>query len=198
MAGLAPVTDAVELEALERELTSLSGHLNVANYRFLVLLAEFVRRGSHVGIGIAPCAHWLSWRCGIGLIAAREKVRGARALEELPKMADATRRGVVGYCKVWALTRVATPDTEHVLLAVAEAGTVHHVEKLVRAYRQFERANERDVDNARYARRYLQSFVDDDGTVVVKARLAPEQDAVFLNALHAGPHDLSRRGARFT
>jgi hypothetical protein len=72
--ALPPCTDvAAELEALERELTSLAGQLNAGNYRFLVLLAEFDRRRGHVGIGIASCAHWLSWRCGIGLIAAREK-----------------------------------------------------------------------------------------------------------------------------
>ncbi|HKU44685.1 MAG TPA: hypothetical protein VJR89_41280, partial [Polyangiales bacterium] len=61
-------------DAVERELTTLMGHLNAANYRFLVLLAEFERRGGHTGTGLASCAHWLSWRCGIGLVAAREKV----------------------------------------------------------------------------------------------------------------------------
>jgi Domain of unknown function (DUF222)/HNH endonuclease len=178
-------TVSAQLEALERELTNLTGHLNAGNYRFLTLLAEFDRRGGHVGIGIASCAHWLSWRCGIGLIAAREKVRVARALERLPRISDAMRRGALSYCKVRALTRVATPDNEDTLLAVAEAGTVHHVEKLVRTYRRLARADELDADNARHANRYLQSFVDDDGTVVIKARLAPEQGARFLNALRA-------------
>jgi hypothetical protein len=55
--ALSPSTDvAAELEALERELTSLAGHLNAGNYCFLVLLAEFDRRGGHVGMGIASCA----------------------------------------------------------------------------------------------------------------------------------------------
>src|SRR5215510_8069785 len=122
-AGSAPAVDstlAADIEALERELTNLAGHLNAGNYRFLKLLAEFERRGGHVGIGIASCAHWLSWRCGIGLIAAREKVRVAKALEGLPKISDAMRRGTLSYCKVRALTRVATVDNEGTLLAVAE------------------------------------------------------------------------------
>lgn len=176
---------ASDLEALERELTDLAGHLNAGNYRFLMLLAEFDRRGGHVGIGIASCAHWLSWRCGIGLIAAREKVRVARSLASLPKIADAMRRGILSYCKVRAMTRVATPENEQVLLSVAEAGTVHHVEKLVRIYRRLDRADERNAENERYAKRYLQSFVDDDGTVVIRARLAPEQGQQFLSALRA-------------
>jgi len=31
--------------------------------------------------GVASRAHWLNWRCGIGLNAAREKVRGTHALK---------------------------------------------------------------------------------------------------------------------
>jgi hypothetical protein len=182
-AEFAAPTLTAQIDALERELTNLDGHLNAGNYRFLKLLAEFERRGGHVGIGIASCAHWLSWRCGIGLIAAREKVRVARTLEHLPKISDAMRRGTLSYCKVRALTRVATSENEATLLAVAEAGTVHHVEKLVRTYRRFAGADERDAHNARHAERYLQSYVDHDGTVVIKARLAPEQGAQFLNAL---------------
>jgi hypothetical protein len=173
------------LEALELELTDLAGHLNAGNYRFLKLLAEFDRRGGHVGVGIASCAHWLSWRCGIGLIAAREKVRVARTLEQLPKLSDAMRRGVLSYCKVRAITRVATPENEAVLISVAEAGTVHHVEKVVRHYRRLERTREREAANDCYENRYLQAYVDDDGCVVIRARLAPEQGNQFLKALQA-------------
>src|SRR5262245_65601516 len=113
--------DTVELTdaLLERELTTLVGHLNAGNYRFLELLAEFDRRGGHVGIGLASCAHWLSWRCGIGLVAAREKVRVARALAGLPRGADSMRRGVLRYCKVRAFTRIATPQNGGWLLSVA-------------------------------------------------------------------------------
>src|SRR5882672_3559689 len=130
------------IDDLERELTTLAAHLNAGNYRFLVLLAEFDRRGGHVGWGIVSCAHWLQWKCGIGLVAAREKVRVARALEGLPKIADAMRRGVLSYCKVRALTRIATPENEQVLLHLGETGTVSHVEKTVRLYRKINRGDE--------------------------------------------------------
>ena len=33
--------------------------------------------------GLASCAHFLNWRCGIGMNAAREKVRVAHALKDL-------------------------------------------------------------------------------------------------------------------
>ena len=34
--------------------------------------------------GCRTCAYWLSWQCGLDLRAAQERVRVARALEELP------------------------------------------------------------------------------------------------------------------
>ncbi|HKP58094.1 MAG TPA: DUF222 domain-containing protein [Polyangiales bacterium] len=172
-------------ESIERELTTLMGHLNAGEYRFLVLLAEFERRGGHVGIGLASCAHWLSWRCGIGLVAAREKVRVARALEGLPRIAGAMQRGVLSYCKVRAITRIATPENEGMLLSIAEAGTVSHVEKVVRLYRRAECGKELELGNESFAERYLQSYVDETGEVVIKARLAPEQGAAFMKALQA-------------
>lgn len=76
-------------DALARELTSLAGHINAANYRFLQLLARFDAKDGWCGAGVRSCAHWLEWQCGIGLGAAREKVRVARALEQLPKISSA-------------------------------------------------------------------------------------------------------------
>ena len=43
------------------------------------------------------CAHWLSWACGIDTHTAREKVRVARALTELPLLSEALAKGELGY-----------------------------------------------------------------------------------------------------
>jgi hypothetical protein len=180
-----PHATAQSLDALERELTTLAGHLNAGNYRFLKLLAEFERREGHAGWGIASCAHWLAWKCGIGLVAAREKVRVARALGALPKLSEAMRCGVLSYCKVRALTRVATRENEDYLLYIAEMGTVSHVEKTVRLYRKSERAAELHDANARRAERSLSYYFDDDGLLVINARLDPEQGALVIKALQA-------------
>ena len=82
------------LEALETQITELWGHINAATAQFLALLAEFDRRGGWAQEGIASCSHWLNWQCGISRVAAREKVRTARALESLPKIAAAFGAGV--------------------------------------------------------------------------------------------------------
>jgi hypothetical protein len=183
------------LEAMERELTLLAGHMNAANYRFLDTLAEFDRREGYAGAGIHSCAHWVSWRCGVSLIAAREKVRVARALRQLPKISDAMRRGVISYCKVRALTRIACPENEDTLLLIAEAGTVSHVERTVQLFRKVERIEELESANKQHSDRYLQCYVDEQGCVVLKGRLAPEEGAAFMMALRNAADTLGAENA---
>ncbi len=98
---------ALSTPELVDEITTLAGHLNAANARFLALIAELDRRKGWAEWGVKSCAHWLNWKCGIDLGAAREKVRVARALETLPKIAAAMAEGRLSYAKVRAMTRVA-------------------------------------------------------------------------------------------
>jgi Domain of unknown function (DUF222) len=127
----------VELARLGEEIAELSAHLDAATARLLDLLREFDARGGWTGA--RSCAEWLSWRVGLDLGAARERVRGARALGGLPLLAAALARGELSYSKVRALTRVATPETEARLLAVGRAGTAAHVERIVRGWRRVDR-----------------------------------------------------------
>ena len=82
---------------LESEITTLAGHINAANYRFLKLLAEFDANDGWHGSGCRNFAHWLNWRCGIAAVAAREKVGVARALTELPLIDQAFSTGEISY-----------------------------------------------------------------------------------------------------
>ena len=92
---------AVDLERLGDEIAELAAHLHAATYRLLVRLREFDEREGWTG-GFASCAHWLSWRTGIAPGAAREKVRLARALADLPRLGAAMERGELSYSKVRA------------------------------------------------------------------------------------------------
>src|SRR5436853_2946265 len=100
------------LPQLEAQITELAGHLNAAHYRFLTLIAEFDQRLGWSDGATRSCAHWLNWKCGIDLGAARERVRVAHALEKLPRVAAAMARGELSYSKARALTRVACAGTE--------------------------------------------------------------------------------------
>ena len=130
------------LTCLEVELTTLTGHINAATARFLLVLAEFDRLEGWRPHGLVNTAHWLHWRCGLGLNAAREKVRVARALTELPQIRACFETGALSYSKVRAMTRIATPANEDVLLQVARHGTTRHVETLVSKWRGAERSRE--------------------------------------------------------
>src|SRR5213083_483498 len=120
--------DTRSLDHLGDEIAELSAHLDAATARLLELIREFDARGGW-NTGFSSCAAWLSWRVGFDLGAARERVRVARALGTLPRLARALAHGELSYAKVRALTRVATPDTEERLLAVGKAGTAEHVER---------------------------------------------------------------------
>lgn len=131
------------------------------------------------------CPRVLGWKCGIDLGAAREKIRVAHALENLPRISEALRTGRVSFSKARAMTRVATPDNEDYLLMIADHGTASHVERLVRNYRQVKRTEALEAENLRHDLRELTWHFDDDGSFVIKARLTPEQGARFRQALQA-------------
>ncbi|MGB5514856.1 MAG: DUF222 domain-containing protein, partial [Thermoanaerobaculia bacterium] len=171
-----------EVDQLGERIAELSAQIQAATYHLLVMIREFDERGGW-NTGFRSCAHWLNWRTGLDLGAAREKVRVAKALGELPKLSEAMRCGELSYSKVRALTRVATPENEAELLEFARAGTAAHVETLVRAWRRVDRQDELEHENLRHASRYLQAYTDEDGMVVLRARLDPEAGAAVLKAL---------------
>ena len=175
----------LSIRELEAQITELAGHLNAANHRWLVLIAEFDRRNGWSDGATQSCAHWLSWKCGLDLGAAREKVRVARAIESLPKISVAMSNGQLSYSKARALTRVATPAIEDVLLNVALNGTTHHVETLVRQFRRVQEVEELSREALQYSQRRLTYFHDHDGSLVVKLQLTAESGALFLKAIEA-------------
>jgi hypothetical protein len=173
----------VPLEHIEHQLTELAAHINAASARFLALIAEFDRRRGWAEWECKSCAHWLSWKCGLGLVAGREHVRVARRLEELPLIREAFAAGELSYSKVRAMTRVAAPEMEDNLLNLARSSTTHQLERLVRAYRKVQVAEELRRSNVRRARRYANWRQDGDGSFVLNARLSPEDGAVVMAAL---------------
>src|SRR5688572_4658840 len=183
--------DRQSLEDLGHQIVELAGHLNAANYRFLMLIAEWDRRKGWGGDGAtASCAHWLNWRCGIDMGAAREKVRTAHALVNLPKIAAAMERGELSYAKVRALTRVACPNTEDTLLMYALHGTAVHVERIVRDFRRCKEAEELGREAQQQLDRKLTWFQDEDGMLVIKARLPAEAGQMFIKAIEAACEEI--------
>lgn len=176
---------AEQARAIERELLELTGQLNAAQYRWLVLLQRFDACNGWAGAGLHSLAHWLNWKCGIDLGAARERVRVARALPALARIAAAFEGGRLSYSKVRALTRVACPATESYFLQIALNGTASHVERLVRGYRRACEAEQLTREQRQQAARFVFWHVDDDGCYVFRARLPAESGGLFARALEA-------------
>ena len=184
-APVQPVPEPRRLVDLEDEITEFAAHIHAATYRLLELIREFDQREGWGGPGLKSCAHWLNWKCGIGLGAAREKVRVAHALQGLPKISAEFRSGTISFSKVRAMTRVATPENEDQLLMIARHGTASHMEKLVRQFRKVKRLEAMEQENARHDLRELSWHVDDDGSYVFRARLTPEQGERVIRAIEA-------------
>src|SRR5438105_6450584 len=181
-----------ELERLGDEIAVLAAHLDAATAHLLDLIREFDERGGW-NTGFLSCAQWLSWRVGLDRGAARERVRVARALGTLPRLAQALAHGELSYSKVRALTRVATVETEERLLAIGRAGTAEHVERIVRAWRRVDRKAEAEETTRRHRSRALHVYQGEDGMVVIRGRLEPEVGAVLIQALAAAREELYQR-----
>ena len=185
--------DPDRLEHLADEITTLAAHIHAATHRLLTLIAEFDRLRGWELEGHRSCAHWLAFRTGIDLGAAREKVRSARALETLPETSAAMARGALSFAKVRALTRVARADNEGELLELAQGSTAVELERMVRGWRLLGRKDERDLERIRHATRTLSVFPGDDGMYVVRGRLDPEVGALLMRAVEAASDVLYRR-----
>jgi hypothetical protein len=173
------------LEELAEKIVVLAAHLDAGTHQLLTLVADFDRRrGWELG-GHRSCAHWLSFRIRINLGAARERVRAARALADLPQTSASMSRGELSLSMVRALTRVATPENENDLLDLARGCTVAQVERMVRGFKLGSRQDEAARERARYRSRNLSIFSDEDGMYVVKGKLTAEHGALLMRAIEA-------------
>src|ERR1700759_5696055 len=171
----------VPLERVEAQICELAGHLAAATCRFLVLLADFDARRGWASWEMGSCAQWLSWKCQMSSGTAREHVRVARALRDLPVIRARFSEAKLSYAKVRALTRIAAPATEAGLAELAGPMTANQLERFTRAHRQVTQA---DDAAARVRRRLVWRF-EEDGSLSGTFRLPPLQGAVLLKALRA-------------
>ena len=182
------------LDELEAELATLAAHLYAGTCRWLELVGELDRRGGWTEEGCGSCADWIAWRCALTPRAAREHVRVARRLPELPRTHAAFACGELSYAKVRALTRVATTETEDELLELARLCTAAQLERTVRAYRRVTTDEAREQQEGTSPQRFLAS-----GRVARAARPAqrPRTVRCCLRALDALRDSLWQRSARF-
>src|SRR5689334_21816083 len=114
-AALAAMSDEEVAEAL----TTWAGRVAAGEARLMAYIGEFDERKAWAVPGVLSCAHWLSWRLGMGLNAAGERVRVARALRHLPRTSEAFAAGALSFTQVRAISRVATAEDEQSFISMA-------------------------------------------------------------------------------
>jgi hypothetical protein len=169
-----------EMKALGEEIATFAAKLDVATHALITRLRRFDANEGWAQDDFVTCAHWLSWRTGIGLNAAREKVRVARALAELPRIDALFGKGELSFSKVRAITRVATPASEQDFIDIAMNATASQVERLCQAYR---RTHEDKDASMPKPRRYVRRSKTLRGMTRIEMQLPPEEAEVVWDAL---------------
>ena len=185
------VADEARFQRMER-VSVLYGQITAATREFLRAVACCDRHRDWSEEGFACCADWLAWRIGVTRGTAREKVRAARALEELPLISGAMERGEVSFSQVRALTRVAQPESEAELLEFARSGSTASLERLVRGWKTMGREAEQRTERVRHAQRRFSVYPDGDGMYEIRGTLTPEVAAVLMRAVEAAGDALYR------
>jgi hypothetical protein len=185
-----------DMDTLGERIAEHVAHIDAAMHLLLTDLREFDQSGGWSLQGFPTCAHWLSWRVGWTLNTAREHVRVANKLAELPMIDEALRTGTMSYCKVRAMTRVATPENEPILLGEAEYTTGQQLEVICRKYALVQRHDRESNERDDAERRHLRRRDLPDGMVQIVATLHPEEAAAVWAAVERVAKERSRAAAR--
>lgn len=188
-ANAGPATATItrrSLDQLEEDIISHSQHINATEYEFLVLLREFDLRQGWKAYHFNNCAEWLNMKCGIAPCTAREKLRVANALFDLPNVSRAFQKGDLSYTKARALTRVATPRDEEQLLDYALKATAAQVDRHCLELRNVRRDVSTADANRAHDGRYFSYSPNRDGSVRISMELPGEQAGLLLKALELG------------
>src|SRR3954470_7536088 len=176
------------MEAVADEIASLAAHMEAAMCRWLGLVSEYDESGAWADWGCRSCAEWLGYRCSLNVTTARDHVRVARRLRELPLVRAAFGRGELSHSKARALTRLEDVAREAELLELARYMTASQLERTVRGWRRVVAAEAHRV----HEERFLRVIHDDDGSVLLRGRLSREEGAVVMKALEAMRDQVAR------
>lgn len=176
--------------AHDRRIGELGAHINAAMAEVLLELGEFVALEGWNDHGAKTPEDWVVWRLGVTIGDARAHVRIARRLKEVPKIGAAFGKGELSYWQVRAMMPVATPEIEENLLNIARHSSASQLQRIVRAYKGCLDRVELENANDRHRKRSLNYFFDDDGFLVLRGRLEPEQGRVLVEALERAERSL--------
>jgi hypothetical protein len=170
----------------------------------MAYIGELDERRAWAVHGVLSCAHWLSWKLGMGRNAAGERVRVARALRHLPHIAGAFAEGRLSYSQVRAISRVATPADEQEYIGMARHATGGQLERLVRGVQRARKLRTQRLEEQAAAAKgrqpepppiRLSSSYTADGDLCISIKANATDGAILLAAIEAARTDLSAGAA---
>ena len=171
-------------EQLGDAIVTWAGRVAAGKARLIALIGEYDARGAWAQQGMLSCAHWVSWRLGVGLNAAREMIRVAARLRELPTLSAAFAAGRLSWSQVRAISRVQTDLDEDDWILYARQLTGQQLERLVQAVNSATRGPREAADPEKAAwQRRPRIRRTDDGLVHITFVVDEETAPVILAAL---------------
>jgi hypothetical protein len=133
---------SLDWRAVDRALRGIAGRRAALDAEEARWLREAERLEIWRPLGMVSAIDYLERVLGYTPHVAKERLRVARALGDLPALTDAFARGLLAFSALRELTRVATPETE-IRWRDAAAGTnVREIEELVAGHRRGDRPDD--------------------------------------------------------
>jgi hypothetical protein len=177
---------------IEEDLAELQRALELLDAERLRRLAEFDRRGLYARDGHLSSVSWLAARQRVAWGTAREHVRVARGLDQMPATRSALEAGEVSMSAARLLVgaREVDPDVfARGEASLVEAARIHSVADLARVVgywrERVERERAPEGDDPRTTRRRLHASATLGGMVRVDGDLDPANGESLMTALRA-------------
>ncbi|MGH7317283.1 MAG: DUF222 domain-containing protein, partial [Candidatus Rokuibacteriota bacterium] len=188
---------------VEEDFAELQRAAELLEVERLRRLAEIERRGTYQRDGHLSAASWLASTFKVAWGTAREQVRIARALEEMPATRQALDAGELSMSAVRVLVAAHDADREAFRgseEALVEAARIHSMQDLERVAAYWRQAVQKehalDSDEKVRAQRRLHASVTFLGMVRVDGTLDPETGETLLTALRAVLDAETRSGSQ--
>jgi hypothetical protein len=177
--------------SLRAAVTEALSRLARDQARLISLLVAFDRSGEWANDGAYSCARWIAERADLDLSTIREWLRIGHRLLRLDEVAARFAAGRLSYSKVRALVRVATPENQHDLCAIAErVPAAKFAEELARWLLEHE--SPADTERRHRAGTGLRWRVEPDGMFAAWLRLPAEPFERMRTAVDAIVIDTQR------
>ena len=146
------------------------------------LAADFADSGEWMATGALSAAHWIAGIADIEVCTAREWIRVGRRLRVLPLIAELFEADELSYSKVRTLSRIATPENEQQLAAIAAGVPAGALPRAIAAWLH-RTSNDAELERHQHEQRSVTWRNEPDGLVTFTARLPPLIAGVLMAQL---------------